>query len=93
MANVFSKQAKSTVSRLRESELRAKIEEARVRVELLQREKSQLEAEMLEGVKKKKVLAAQVEEKSSFLMRCFHGLAKEKAQFREWMVEFDQVSN
>ena len=48
---------------------------------------------MLEGVKKKKVLAAQVEEKSSFLMRCFHGLAKEKAHFREWMVEFDQVSN
>ena len=91
MANVFSRQVKSAATRLREAELRSRIQKARVRVDLLAREKSRLESENCDMVAKKKALAALVEEKSSFLMRCFHGLAKEKAHFREWMAEFEQV--
>ncbi len=37
------------------------------------------------------VISFQVEEKSSFLMQCFHGLNKEKMHFREWMSEFEQA--
>jgi hypothetical protein len=88
---VFSKQIKSASTRLREAELRAQIERARVRVDLLSREKSRLEEENSAMVDQKKALAILVEEKSSFLMRCFHGLAKEKAHFREWMAEFEQA--
>jgi len=88
---VFSKQIKSASTRLREAELRAQIERARVRVDLLGREKSRLEEENSAMVDQKKDLAILVEEKSSFLMRCFHGLAKEKAHFREWMAEFEQA--
>jgi predicted nuclease with TOPRIM domain len=91
MTNVFSKQSKSATMRLREAELRAHIEQARVRVDLLRCEKVRLEEDIVAVVNRKKSLVTQVEEKSSFLMRCFHGLAKEKSHFREWMAEFEQV--
>jgi hypothetical protein len=38
------------------------------------------------------LLTTDLEERSLFLMSGFHGLAKEKANFREWMSEFEQVS-
>ena len=89
--NVFSRQIKSATTRIREAELQARIQRARVRVDLLNREKCQLEEENGAMVARRLKLTAEIEEKSSFLMRCFHGLAKEKAHFREWMSEFEQV--
>ena len=93
MTSVFSKQPKSATMRLREAELRAQIEEARVRVDLLRCEKLHLQEGIVKVDGKKKQIVSEVEEKSSFLMQCFHGLAKEKAHFREWMLEFEQASH
>ena len=92
MSSVFVKQPKSATMRLREAELRAQIEQARVRVDLLRHEKTRLEEDIVKVVDRKKHFVSEVEEKSSFLMQCFHGLAKEKANFREWMIEFEQAS-
>ena len=59
-ANVFLRKVKSAATRLREVELQAQIERARVRVDLLNREKRQLEQENSDIVKRRKALAAQV---------------------------------